>query len=165
MCGPRLSRSEGKYWLSQNDSIGILLIHTFPPVSVIQFMLFLKLTDHMFRPRQISYRFPSIIFFKRKFTPPDEELRTIPCSSSSVCLSLHGRKILSAYFLISQRGSCRPVVAWDFSLTDFPPACGVILAFFPASHLPHSLSQAESFVNIRKHTSSSPRKLLLTNCC
>ncbi len=31
----------------------------------------------MFRPRQISFRFPSIIFFKRKVTPPDEELRTI----------------------------------------------------------------------------------------
>ena len=67
---------------------GILLIHTFSPVShlfkyncsfddVIQFMLLLKLTDQMFRPRQNSYRFPSIIFFKRKVTSPDEELRTI----------------------------------------------------------------------------------------
>jgi hypothetical protein len=46
-------------------------------VCVIQFMLLLKLTDHMFRPPQISYRFPSIIFFKRKVTSPDEELRTI----------------------------------------------------------------------------------------
>ena len=36
-------------------------------------MVFLKLTDYMFRPRQISYRFPRIIFVKEEVTP-DEEL-------------------------------------------------------------------------------------------
>jgi hypothetical protein len=64
---------------------GILLIHSFPPVIVIQFMLLLKLTDHMFPvklvigSREELRTIPSIIFFKRKVTPPDEELRTIPC--------------------------------------------------------------------------------------
>ena len=68
----------------------ILLIHSFLPVShlfqyscsfhfIIHCILLLKLTDHMFRPCQITYRFPSIISFKRKVTSPDEELRTILC--------------------------------------------------------------------------------------
>ena len=36
-------------------------------------MLLLILTDYMFRPRQIIYRFPRIIFVNRQVTP-DEEL-------------------------------------------------------------------------------------------
>jgi len=89
---------------------GIHLIHSFSPVNhlfkyscsfhcVIQFMLLLKITDHMFRPCQISYRFPSYFFQEESHTT---RWGTQDHSSSSVCLSLYGRKILSDYFLISR---------------------------------------------------------------
>ena len=52
-------------------------------------------------PVKLVYRFPRIIFVKRKVTPPDEELRTIPPSPLSLttrtkyCVCL----LLTAWFL------------------------------------------------------------------
>ena len=63
-------------------------------------MMLLKLTDHMFRPPQISYRFPKYHLFQEESHVT--RWGTQDHSSSSVCLSLHERKNLSANFLISR---------------------------------------------------------------
>jgi hypothetical protein len=90
----------------------------------------LKLTDNMFRSPQISYRFPSIIFDKRKVTSPDEELRTILRHPFVIHFTDEKFCLLTFWFL---EGFLQVRAAWDFSLTDFPPASGVVLALFPDS--------------------------------
>jgi hypothetical protein len=93
----------------------------------------MKLPDHMFRPPQISNRFSSIIFVKRKVTSPDEELRTILRHPFVIHLTDEKFCLLTFWFL---EGFLQVCGTWDFSLTDFPPASGVVLAPFPASTPP-----------------------------
>jgi hypothetical protein len=60
-------------------------------------------------------------------------------SSSVVCLSLHGRKILSAYFLISQRGDISGTRDLRLLIHRFPTLIRGhldLLSFLPPSHTP-----------------------------
>ncbi len=93
----------------------------------------MKLPDHMFRPPQISNRFPSIIFVKRKVTSPDEELRTILRHPFVIHLT-DEKFCLIPFWFLERFLQVRAV--WDCSLTDFPPTSGVVLAPFPASTPP-----------------------------
>jgi hypothetical protein len=94
----------------------------------------------MFRPRQISFRFPRLTFVKRKVTPPDEELRTIPPSpfvknvrtKYCVCLLLDfSKRVLAGARETSHSQICHlhPGSSWPFFLLH---------------PLPHSLSHAFS---------------------
>jgi hypothetical protein len=84
--------------------------------SVIQFMLLLKLTDHMF-PVKLVIGSQVSSFSRGKSRHPMRN--SGPFFGLRLSFTSR-RKILSAYFLISQRGSCRPGVACDYSITDLP---------------------------------------------
>ena len=90
-------------------------------------MLLLKLADPMFRPCQITCRFPSIISFKRKVTPPDEELRTILCHALIFHFTDEKFGLFTFWFLKGVPAGAHPGSSWPFSLLH---------------PLPHSLSNA-----------------------